>query len=95
MLLSPLVNRNDQMTFDPMASVVDWIDAYRAGDIEAILKMFADDAVVECGCDGMKTISGKEGLRAYWVQRLKDYPASTLEDLRPADDGAAIKICRA
>jgi hypothetical protein len=78
------------MTFDPMAAAVDWLDAYRAGDIETILKMYADGALVECGCGGMKTISGKEGLRAYWVQRLKDYPASVLDNLKPTDDGAAI-----
>jgi ketosteroid isomerase-like protein len=29
------------MPFDPMAVVIDWLDAYRAGDIEAILDMFA------------------------------------------------------
>jgi hypothetical protein len=58
------------MTLRAMAAAVDWL-AYRARDIEAILKMFADDAVVECNCGGMKIITGKEGLRAYWKGRLK------------------------
>jgi ketosteroid isomerase-like protein len=78
------------MTFDAMAAAVDWLDAYRAGDIDAILKMFADDAVVECHCGGMATITGKEGLRAYWERRLKDYPASGLDDLQRSSDGATI-----
>ena len=78
------------MLFDPMAAAVDWLDAYRAGDIEAILEMYADDAVVHCGCGGMKTIAGRDGLRAYWVDRLKTYPASGLDNLLPTSDGAVI-----
>ena len=78
------------MTFDPMAAAVDWLDAYRAGDIESILEMYADDAVVNCGCSGLKTITGKDGLRAYWVDRLRNYPASGLDNLQPAQDAAVI-----
>ena len=32
---------------------VDWLDAYRAGDIESILAMCTDNAVTTCGCDDM------------------------------------------
>lgn len=78
------------MTIDAMAVAVDWLDAYRAQDIDSILEKYADDAIVECGCGGIKTITGKEGLRAYWEQRLKDYPASHLDDLQPVGDGATI-----
>ena len=78
------------MSFDPMAAAVDWLDAYRAGDLETILGMYADDAVVHCSCGGMKTISGKEGLRAYWVNRLKEYPASDLGNLQRSGDGSMI-----
>ena len=39
-----------KMSFDPMAIAIDWLDAYRAGNIEAILEMYAEDAVVHCGC---------------------------------------------
>jgi ketosteroid isomerase-like protein len=78
------------MSFDPMAAAVDWLDAYRAGDIDSILGMYADDAVVHCGCGGMKTISGKAGLRAYWVDRLKNYPASSLDNLQPSENGTVV-----
>ncbi|WP_441237529.1 nuclear transport factor 2 family protein [Bradyrhizobium sp. 930_D9_N1_4] len=77
------------MSFDPMAAAVDWLDAYRAGDIETILNMYADDAVVHCGCDNL-TITGRDALRAYWVQRLRDYPASELDNLQPSDSGTSI-----
>lgn len=78
------------MSLDPMAAAVDWLDAYRDGDIETILTLYAHNAVLHCGCGGMKTVSGKDGLRTYWQQRLLDYPASDLDDLRPSEGGAAI-----
>jgi hypothetical protein len=76
--------------YDPMAVAVDWLDAYRAGDIEAILDLHADDAVVHCGCCGVQTITGRAALRAYWTDRLQKYPAGTLDDLNPSDRGTVI-----
>lgn len=78
------------MSFDPMAAAVDWLDAYRAGDIETILEMYADDAVVHCGCGGMKTLTGREALRAYWSDRLRKCPASQLDNIQPSHDAALI-----
>jgi hypothetical protein len=78
------------MSFDPMAAAIDWLDAYRSSDLEFMLGMFADDAVVQCGCCAMTTISGKESFRAYWAQRFQDCAASDLEDLRPSGSGASI-----
>jgi len=77
------------MTFDAMAAAVDWLDAYRAGDIETLLDMYQDDAVTECSCDRL-TIVGQDGLRAYWERRLRQHPASDLDDLKPSDDGATV-----
>jgi hypothetical protein len=75
-------------------------DAYRARDIEAILEMFADDAVVECNCGGMQIITGKEGLRAYWKGRLKIIPRqawtasnrSTTERRSPTSPATALSV---
>lgn len=78
------------MAFDPIAAAVDWLDAYRAGDIESILEMYADDAIVHCGCGGMKTIAGRDALRAYWIERLKSHPASDLDDLQPHAECTAV-----
>ena len=75
---------------DHLANAIDWLDAYRLGDIEAILSMYADDAVIECGCNGAQTISGAKSLRAYWVKRLAEHPATELDDLRPSADGATV-----
>ena len=89
LLYVPATQGQSKMTFDAMAAAVDWLDAYRDGDIEAILGMYADDAVTECACTGI-TIAGKDSLRAYWKRRLMDYPASDLDDLQPTDSGAII-----
>ncbi|WIW44452.1 nuclear transport factor 2 family protein [Bradyrhizobium sp. 62B] len=75
---------------DPMTAALDWFEAYRAGKIEAILKMYATDAVIQCGCEGMKTVAGPNGRRAYWINRLERYPASELVNLQPRADGALI-----
>jgi hypothetical protein len=73
-----------------MAAAVDWLDAYRFGDLTALLEMYAADAAVHCGCDGMQPIRGREGLRAYWTDRMREYPASDLEDVQPSDHGVMI-----
>jgi hypothetical protein len=78
------------MSFDPMAAAIDWLGAYRAGDIEGSLRMYADDAVVRCDCGGTKTITGKERLRAYWLERLREYPAFDLDNLQPTNVGTLI-----
>ena len=77
------------MKFDAMAAAVDWLDAYRAGDIETILKMYRDDAVTKCVCDGV-TIVEKDGLRSYWAERLRDHPADHLDDIALSDDVAVL-----
>ncbi|WP_223970395.1 nuclear transport factor 2 family protein [Bradyrhizobium sp. RD5-C2] len=74
------------MSFDPMATAVDWLDAYRAGDVETILDMFADDAVICCDCGGTKVLMGRKALHAYWVDRLRRDPAFEMDDLQPSSN---------
>ena len=71
------------MSFDPMAAAVDWLDAYRAGELEEILGMYADDALISCDCGGHKTLTGRGAIRAYWIDRFKRYPAFGLDNLKP------------
>lgn len=73
-----------------MATAVDWLDAYRAGDIDAILKMYASNARLQCGCGPVKIVSGAEGMRAYWMNRLQNHPASDLDDIQPWNEGMMI-----
>ena len=78
------------MSFDPMAAAIDWLDAYRASDLEPLLKMFADEAVIECGCCAMTSLAGKRAARAYWRQRFLDCSPSDLTDVQLTREGTAI-----
>ena len=51
--------------FDPIAIVVDWLDACRKRDLAALLDLYAADASLECACDGI-SIQGHSALEAYW-----------------------------
>ena len=75
------------MSFDSMAAAIDWLDAFRSGDLESILKMFADDAVVECGCCLAASVANKDDLRAFWQRRLHDCAPLELDDLEPSGEG--------
>ena len=77
------------MKFDALAAAVDWLDAYRAGDIESILRMYRDDAVTKCVCDGVSIVE-KDCLRSYWAERLRDHPAHHLDDIALSDEVAVI-----
>ena len=71
------------MSVDPMAAAVDWLDAYRAADLDAIVKMHAESAVVDCRCCVRETITNKARLRAFWKERLADCVPSDLLDVQP------------
>ncbi|MGX4804464.1 nuclear transport factor 2 family protein [Bradyrhizobium guangdongense] len=66
--------------FDPMASAVDWLDAYRANDL-SIDDLYTDDALILCGCGGEKAVSGSQNRKSYWSARFVEKPAGDLIDL--------------
>lgn len=70
-------------SFDPMAAAIDWLDAYRAADLDSILGLYDDGATLECGCNGQKIIVGKAAIAEYWRQRFIEKPALDLEDIQP------------
>ncbi|WGR73278.1 MULTISPECIES: nuclear transport factor 2 family protein [unclassified Bradyrhizobium] len=78
------------MSFDPMAAAIDWLDAYRAGDLDTILRMYADNAVTDCSCCVKEIVTDKVRLRTFLAERLKDCGASDLDDLQPIADGASV-----
>ena len=66
---------------DLMAAAIDWLDAYRAGDL-FIVDLYADDASLQCHCSGKKELRGTDAITAYWRQRLVEKPAGDLIDLQ-------------
>jgi hypothetical protein len=55
--------------FDPVAAVVDWLDACRARNLDALLDLYADDATLECKCEG-KILKGLAEVADYWRPKL-------------------------
>jgi hypothetical protein len=88
MKISRLVVTDD---FDKMAAVVDWLDACRSRDLNALLDFYADNASLDCACEGAG-ISGRSALAAYWRPKLSgaSRDAFGLEEITPLGDGVAL-----
>ncbi|WP_249127627.1 nuclear transport factor 2 family protein [Bradyrhizobium lablabi] len=78
--------------FDPVAVVVDWLDACRRRDLAGLLDLYADDAGLECSCGGTTLIQGRAALEAYWRPRLIAFVPNAfgLEEITPAADGVVL-----
>jgi ketosteroid isomerase-like protein len=78
--------------FDQIAIVVDWLDACRKRDLAALLDLYADDASLECVCDGAALLQGRAALEAYWRPRLDTFPPSAfgLEEITPTANGVVL-----
>lgn len=77
-------------SFDPMAKAIEWLDAYRARALDALLDLYDGDASIECGCDRRTTVAGLRAIAAYWQQRFRDHPAQELVDVQRHGDGVAV-----
>jgi hypothetical protein len=83
---------NAEKDFDQVAVVVDWLDACRTRNLEALLGLYAPGASLECKCGGLKVHEGRAGLASYWQPRL-DASAPTafgLDEIAPAADGVTL-----
>jgi hypothetical protein len=61
---------NSSMAFDPIGTVVDWIDACRQRSLAALVDLYDDAAKVDC-CEG-GSFRGKSGVERYWLPKLKE-----------------------
>ena len=74
---------------DLMAIAVDWLDAYRAGDL-FIIDFYDVDASLQCDCGGKKESRGTHAIAAYWQQRLVQEPVGELIELQ--SDGSDVVL---
>lgn len=74
---------------DQMGIVVDWVDACRKGDLASLLDLYADDAQLECSCNGTQHYRGRSELEAYWRPRLSTFSSVGfgLEEINPVPHG--------
>jgi hypothetical protein len=56
--------------FDPLGTVVDWLDACRARRLDQLLKLYEAGATLECACDTPRIYRGRRAIAKYWVDRL-------------------------
>jgi hypothetical protein len=77
--------------FDPVAVVVDWLDACRRRDLTALLDLYGSEASLECDCEGI-AIHGRNALEAYWRPRLDAFvpTAFGLEEIAPTPEGVVL-----
>jgi hypothetical protein len=55
---------------DQIATVVDWLDACRNRRIYVLLDLYDEMATLECACEGIKSLTGRAALEAYWRPKL-------------------------
>lgn len=75
--------------FDPIAAVVDWLDACRRRDLAALIGLYAESASLECEAIH---IHGRGALEAYWRPRLDAFvpTAFGIEEIAPAEGGVVL-----
>ena len=78
--------------FDQIAVVVDWLDACRRRDLDALLDLYAPEASLECQCNGATVSEGRARLASYWGPRLDGlaFNAFGLEEIQPTPDGVQL-----
>jgi hypothetical protein len=78
---------------DPIAMVVDWLDACRSRRLSELLDLYDAAATLECGCNGPYIYRGRHELARYWSSRLAAAvpDAFRLTNILPGDEpGSAV-----
>jgi hypothetical protein len=77
--------------FDPLAVVVDWLDACRFGQLNVLLNLYDERATLECNCERVSLI-GRKSIAAYWRPKLEtQLPlAFILDDMNLTADGVQV-----
>ena len=61
--------------FDRSGVVVDWLDACRSGQLNALLNLYEERATLICDCDGIN-LTGRSSIAIYWKSKLERKAAS-------------------
>ena len=68
--------------FDHSGTVIDWLNACRYGQLDALLDLYDARATLRCDCDGVD-LAGRNSLAIYWKSKFQSKAASsfTLDDM--------------
>jgi FixJ family two-component response regulator len=61
--------------FDRSGVVVDWLDACRSGQLNALLDLYDEQATLICDCDRINLVN-RNSIAAYWKSKLESKVAS-------------------
>ena len=61
--------------FDRSGIVVDWLDACRSGQLNALLNLYEERATLICDCDGIN-LADRSSIAIYWKSKLESKAAS-------------------
>jgi len=64
--------------FDHFGVVIDWLDACRSGQLDALLNLYEERATLRCDCDGVD-LAGRNSLAIYWKSKLESKAASAFK----------------
>ncbi|MGY3617372.1 YybH family protein [Bradyrhizobium sp. USDA 10063] len=80
-----------QDDFDPLGIVVDWLDACRSGQLDALLDLYDEQATLVCDCERV-SLTGRLSITDYWKSKLESKSASayTLDDMTLTADGVQV-----
>ena len=81
---------SSQGGFDPIGIIVDWLDTCRKGQLDALIDLYDDGAIVDF-CQG-GTFRGRLGVERYWRSKLAHPAAGAFEvdALLPETDGVCL-----
>jgi hypothetical protein len=82
---------NPRVGFDPVATVIDWLDACKGGRLQDLLELYDDDATIDCACAG-EIFRGRARVERYWRDRLDQAlpEAFVIDDVMPDGEGVVL-----
>ena len=81
-MINSAEQRDTPEDFDHSGTVIDWLNACRYGQLDALLDLYDARATLRCDCDGVD-LAGRNSLAIYWKSKFQSKAASafTLDDL--------------
>jgi hypothetical protein len=77
---------------DPIGLAMDWLEACKQKQIQALAELYAETAVLECECDCTGNFSGRTRIVEYWQRKFSLPPPRPfkLEQIWPEAAGIAV-----
>ena len=60
-----------QIRISSDAQVERWLQACKAGDLQALMALYGEEATRECACTGSAVYAGFAAILEYWVPKLR------------------------